>query len=165
VSVGATGFDSRPEEGAPSPVSASRFYFAYGMNVNRDFMGNARFISTGILSGWGLAFHFFADIQPNADEQVQGVVWEISPEIEHALDLREGNHLPYGYGRIEVEIVTPAGRVTALTYSLKHPGSMLSPPDPDYLHIIYEGLDQHGLSKDQVTKAVDDAVLHTYQEV
>jgi len=74
----------------------SRYYFAYGANVNAKNMAircpNATFVGTGVLGGFAFLCNTrgVASIEPSLGENVYGVAWEITQEDEAFLDLFEG---------------------------------------------------------------------------
>lgn len=83
-------------------------YFAYGSNMNRDQMAvrcpGAVPIGAGTLPGYRLVERMYADIDPDPDTEVWGVLWSITPTHLHALDRYEG--YPRFYTRHRVRIRT-----------------------------------------------------------
>ena len=83
-----------------------KFYFAYGMNTNVDEMSKRcpKAISLGkcVLENFELRFRTHADIDLVPGSCMEGVLWEITPECEDALDRLEG--YPYYYNKINVVI-------------------------------------------------------------
>ena len=71
-------------------------YFAYGSNINLDQMEqrcpDAVALETVTLHGYELAFRAggVATIIPHEGSQVNGLLWELTPKCEEALDFYEG---------------------------------------------------------------------------
>lgn len=69
-------------------------YFAYGSNMNTEQMSfrcpNARIVGPHDLEGWRLAERTHADIEPDENGVVHGLLWEITEECEASLDSYEG---------------------------------------------------------------------------
>jgi len=80
-----------------------RLYFAYGANMNPDNMAwrcpaaidPQRFI----LRDWQLKFHTHATVEPVDGSEVWGILWDLTPECERALDAFEG--FPHYYTKRE----------------------------------------------------------------
>ena len=112
----------------------------------------ARVVETVRLEDYRLAFcgmqpgSGVATIFPEEGCQVEGVLWEITPECEQALDGYEG--YPRLYGKQEV-------RVMNAPYKEK-----LASPSRLYLRGILEGCRENGIP----TKIVRDAVSWTKKE-
>lgn len=74
-------------------------YFAYGSNMNLGQMARrcprARVVGPAILPGWRLAERLHADVEEAPGATVDGLVWQLTPECLHALDLYEGYPLYY----------------------------------------------------------------------
>lgn len=69
-------------------------YFAYGANMHPGNMSwrcpNAKAKGAFVLNDWELKLYTHATIEPKKGAQVSGVLWEITPECEQALDIFEG---------------------------------------------------------------------------
>lgn len=74
-------------------------YFAYGANMNIESMAfrcpAARPVQTLCLRDWRLRFYSHATIEPCRGAEVPGVLWQITPECELALDIFEGHPVYY----------------------------------------------------------------------
>lgn len=141
--------------GAAPPTKAagaSRLYFAYGTNLNRDEMArrcpDAVPLCPARLAGYRLAFRGrpgamgVADIEPCPGSEVMGALWELSDRDLAALDRYEG--YPGFYGRMTVEVQTDRGPMTALVYRLQ-PGCVPALPHPRYYDSIARGYRDWGL--------------------
>ena len=69
-------------------------YFAYGANINADDMAwrcpRAQPIGAFELHHWQLELYCHATIEPKQGSSVHGILWELTPECEQALDRFEG---------------------------------------------------------------------------
>ena len=74
-------------------------YFAYGANMSIDAMAfrcpAARPVQTLCMRDWRLRFYSHATIEPCEGAEVPGVLWQITPECELALDIFEGHPVYY----------------------------------------------------------------------
>ena len=74
-------------------------YFAYGANMNIESMAfrcpAARPVQTLCMRDWRLRFYSHATIEPCVGAEVAGVLWQITPECEVALDIFEGHPVYY----------------------------------------------------------------------
>ena len=88
-------------------------YFAYGSNINLGQMEyrcpDASVVGPVVLDGYELLFRRggFATIAPKEGEQVQGLLWSITPMCERSLDRYEG--YPRFYDK---RMVTEIGRAS-----------------------------------------------------
>jgi gamma-glutamylcyclotransferase (GGCT)/AIG2-like uncharacterized protein YtfP len=71
-----------------------KLYFAYGSNMDVEQMRfrcpAAKPVKPYALAGYRLVFRRVADIIPDPDRSVHGVLWSITPDCELALDRYEG---------------------------------------------------------------------------
>jgi len=115
-------------------------YFAYGANMDPVHMAEccprAKRLGLAILPGRGfrIAARGYGDAAPAAGEQLRGVLWELSPDDEAALDRFEG--VPEGLYRKEHAAVRDgSGRaVSAMLYRAADPAP--GQPVPGYLERI-----------------------------
>lgn len=139
----------------------SELYFAYGSNMeSRRFkrrcphsqvLGRARLpghrldftrYSTGFKGG-------VADIVPEADSQVWGVLSHVEESDLASLDEYEG--VPVGYRREWVTVLDDSGQEhPAVTYVANRTGRFT--PSRTYLDIILRGAREHGLPPDYVRR-------------
>jgi gamma-glutamylcyclotransferase len=130
-------------------------YFAYGSNLHlarfRQRVPSANVITSALLPGYELAFckHGRDDsgkctILPAANDQVQGVVYEIALSERPDLDELEG-----GYDRHILVVNTSMGTLQTFTYiaraELIKPGLL---PYHWYKDYVLQGAQQHGLDAD-----------------
>ena len=115
-------------------------YFAYGSNLHRADLrarcADAQAMGPARLLGWRLTFRGVADIEPAEGRFVHGALWSVSAEDVRCLDRYEG--APSLYSRRSVEVETPLGPRTAMTYVMQ-PGSYLGLPSPWYFERIETG--------------------------
>lgn len=137
------------------------YYFGYGSNLNLTSL-RAKGVEPHVsecatLHGWKLRFnvrHWFrheggvGNIQPthNPADQVQGLVHQCEDHHLPMLDAMESYDI--GYDRIEVELETQHGRVSALTY-VGLPGYLDERclPTRRYLNILVHGAIKAGLDQ------------------
>lgn len=151
-------------------------YFSYGMNTNLASMATrcpkAVSLGAAVLPHYEFEFKSFATVTPKMDEAAQGVLWEITPECERALDRLEG--YPLYYGKINVWVEHDGIMVPAMTY-LMYPEEELNYPSDSYVRMLEEGYTAHGISTDQINLALEvldyhfgltntpnDSMLYTY---
>lgn len=147
------------------------FYFAYGSNMNLDQMGfrfpHARVAGTVCLEDYRLAFcgmsagNGVATIFPEKGCQVEGVLWEITPECEQSLDRYEG--YPNLYGKQTVRVKNQAGmQMDVMVYIMNAPyREHLASPSRLYLEGILEGCRDNGIPEKPVRDAVGRAKKET----
>jgi gamma-glutamylcyclotransferase (GGCT)/AIG2-like uncharacterized protein YtfP len=143
-----------------------RYYFAYGMNTNIDEMSSRcpQAINLGrcTLQGFELKFRLHADIDQVEGSEMEGVLWDITEDCEHALDRLEG--YPYYYDKIEV-IVIPDGPVNnnthicAMAYIMTSKGTE-EPPSVGYEQCLIEGYTANGLSVEKLTTKIDELIMN-----
>jgi gamma-glutamylcyclotransferase (GGCT)/AIG2-like uncharacterized protein YtfP len=130
-------------------------YFAYGANMDARHMQtrvpHARVIGPGRLDGFSIAFDLYsieweggaANVEPDPDGHVWGVVWEVPEEEAAGLEAFRGH--PTFYRREEVSVQGPNGPVIAWTYRVAHQeGSYVRPTD-DYLRVVHAAIRVQGL--------------------
>jgi gamma-glutamylcyclotransferase (GGCT)/AIG2-like uncharacterized protein YtfP len=131
----------------------NKFYFAYGMNTNISEMSkrcpNAVSLGRCILPNFELRFRHHADIDLVPGSAMEGVLWEITPECERALDRLEG--YPYYYNKIDV--VLEDGSI-AMAYIMNDKGPETA-PGISYENCLIQGYEAHGLN-------VDELISHMY---
>jgi gamma-glutamylcyclotransferase (GGCT)/AIG2-like uncharacterized protein YtfP len=142
-----------------------RYYFAYGMNTNIDEMSmrcpSAINLGRCTLQGFELKFRLHADIDAKINSEMEGVLWDITEECEHALDRLEG--YPYYYDKIEVIVdpVTPVNKnshVVAMAYTMTRKG-IEEPPGVSYEQCLIEGYTANGLNVDKLTAKIDSIII------
>ena len=126
-------------------------YFAYGMNTNLDEMAarcpGAVCLGPAWITDYALVFRYFADIEPEAGNWCDGVLWEITDDNLAALDRLEG--YPYHYTRFTVVVHTDRGSDTALVYQMTDQ-SYEQPPSGHYYRMVAEGYVQNSVPTDQL---------------
>jgi len=126
-------------------------YFAYGMNTNRSQMAQRcpQAVSLGAASLVDHEFRFarHADIIPNPEFIARGVLWEITPDCELALDALEG--YPTYYLKKIVRVFHDGKSIPAMTYYMAgdYPDEF---PADGYLEMLFEGYQEHGVDTTQI---------------
>ena len=138
-------------------------YFAYGSNINLDQMTHrcpdAKPLGPVTLDNYELLFRGspggsgFATIAPCEGSQVQGLLWEITPRCERALDFYES--YPRFYDKQTVPVRDSQGKeyqvmVYVMTGELsRNPAA----PSPYYYAGIVDGLHQNGMPVEPLEQA------------
>lgn len=146
-----------------SDHASGLWYFAYGSNLHRSIFIERRQMRPletrwGWLDGYRLAFNIpigpgergVANIEPDIDARVCGVLYLLTPEDFDRLDRTEGVHVEV-YRRLPVEIVSDGhGPISALAYhsSLTTTGRK---PSPRYMRLLLDGAREHSLPAEWVS--------------
>ena len=113
----------------------------------------SRKIGLAVLPGyrWIITSRGYANVVASADELVEGVLFEISPSDEAALDRFEGVHTGM-YGKVDLPVRCGEREQVALVYvdSITAEG----PPKPEYIGRINAGLADANLSPAYVARYV-----------
>ena len=142
-----------------------RYYFAYGMNTNLGEMSARCPQSVNIghctLTGFELKFRLHADIDRSEGHVMEGVLWEITPDCERALDRLEG--YPFYYDKIEVVVnpTAPVDRMThivAMAYIMNTKGQE-DAPGAGYKQCLIEGYTANGLNVDELTEKINSITI------
>ena len=139
-----------------------KLYFAYGMNTNKEEMAyrcpGARALGRAMLSGYRFEFKSFATVVPDADSQVQGVLWTITDADEAALDILEG--YPEFYDKQHVKVQQGIDYI-AMTY-IMGPREKGHAPSDGYYSMVSEGYQSFGLSQRQLLEAKNRSIKETW---
>jgi gamma-glutamylcyclotransferase (GGCT)/AIG2-like uncharacterized protein YtfP len=129
-------------------------YFAYGSNMDPRMMRRncpgAELIGHGRLDGYRIEFNVYSDrwrggaanVEPDPDGHLWGVVYEVSEEEINALDTYVGH--PTFYRREDVEVDMAGNRVPCVTYRVAHQSGFVRPTD-EYLARIRQAIRMQGL--------------------
>lgn len=148
-------------------------YFAYGSNMSSGQMEtvdrDAEFIGIARLRDHKLQFDLpsnkwrgcVADIVPDDECEVWGVVYEVSDEGVHALDRKEAVDLGR-YERTLVSLLIDGKSFECLTYRVKTPQRPCR-PSVEYLYVIVSGAREKRLPAEyiralEMTEVVVDQV-------
>jgi gamma-glutamylcyclotransferase (GGCT)/AIG2-like uncharacterized protein YtfP len=126
-------------------------YFAYGANINADDMSwrcpRARPVGVFELHNWQLELYCHATIEPKQGSSVHGILWELTPECEQALDRFEG--FPSYY----TKRTWNQGGQWFFFYEMTDPKS--GKPSQGYIRGIANGYDQWQLPQSKLKEALD----------
>ena len=140
----------------------NKYYFAYGMNTNLTEMNsrcpNAVSLGRCVLPNFELKFRHHADIDLVPGSEMEGVLWEITPECEKALDRLEG--YPHYYNKINVVL---DDNTIAMAYIMNKKGKQ-EPPGLSYEKCLIEGYTSHGLNVDWLIAHIDMLLQGEYNE-
>ena len=134
----------------------TKLMFSYGMNTNRDSMRRhcpgAISMGYAILLNHEFRFAMHADVVPNINSAVHGVLWLIDTDHLESLDQLEG--YPYYYGRDILPVRYQDNIVMAECYRMQ-PNSPVNYPSQSYLDMLSEGYEEHHVPWDQIEAALD----------
>jgi gamma-glutamylcyclotransferase (GGCT)/AIG2-like uncharacterized protein YtfP len=126
-------------------------YFAYGANINADDMAwrcpRARPVGVFELHNWQLELYCHATIEPKQGSSVHGILWELTPECEQALDRFEG------YPSYYTKRTWNQGGQWFFFYEMTDPKS--GTPSDRYIQGIAMGYDQWQLPQSKLKEALD----------
>lgn len=129
--------------------------FAYGLNTNPQEMGRrcpaAKSLGHARLINHSFRFAQHADVEPQSDSFVDGVLWEITEDCLRALDQLEG--YPVYYNRVVSSVVHKTRTYHALVYRMQ-PGQPDSEPTCGYYNLIKQGYLAHGVPTEQLENNV-----------
>jgi len=129
-------------------------YFAYGSNIDPRSMAEACPTATpvgaGRLEGYRLGFNVYSDrweggaanIDPDVEAHVWGVVWEVDADCVTALDTYVGH--PTFFRQEHVVVGTAQGAIECFTYRVAHQHGYVRPTDA-YLNRLRSAMRQQGL--------------------
>lgn len=138
---------------APGKNESMR-YFAYGTNMDPRVMSehapDAKALGSGRLDGYRIEFNVYserwdggaANLEPDPDGHVWGVVWEVSADEAAALDTYVGH--PTFYRREAVEVWLGDVAAECLTYRVAHQTGFVRPTD-QYLNRVRSAIRVQGL--------------------
>lgn len=140
-------------------MSDKSLYFAYGSNINLEQMAvrcpDAKPVGSVTLDNYELLFRGggFATIAPREGSQVQGLLWEITPRSERALDFYEG--YPGFYEKQSVAVRDSQGAEHSVMVYVMTGERSRTPARPSqyYYAGIVDGLQQNGMSVEPLEQA------------
>jgi gamma-glutamylcyclotransferase (GGCT)/AIG2-like uncharacterized protein YtfP len=137
----------------------SELYFAYGSNMEprrfKRYCPHGQVLGRARLPGYRLDFTRYstgfrggvADIVPDAEAEVWGVLSRVEESDLASLDEYEG--VPVGYRRERLTVIDDSGREhAAVTYVANRTGHFA--PSKGYVEIIVKGARERGLPADYV---------------
>ena len=140
-------------------------YFSYGMNTNLNSMAmrcpGAKSLGAAVLPHYAFEFKSFATVVPDMNNEVHGVLWEISDADLESLDRLEG--FPYYYLRQRAWVETEDGWCVAWVYMMNDQ-SFESIPSNGYYELCYQGYRENGVDTTQLTESKDRAMNIKYQD-
>jgi gamma-glutamylcyclotransferase len=154
-------------EPAPGDETSPFLYFAFGSNLDEARLTlhcpSARLVGAARLPDHRLAFSIeskntwhggVADIRPAPGDHVWGALWVIDGADSRELDDQEGVFRdPPAYGRVTVEVETPAGdRVRCRSYQVVSPDPKGFAPSPAFRETIVRGARAVGLPAEYVAR-------------
>lgn len=151
-------------------MNDERLYFAYGSNINLNQMAFRCPAATPIcpvtLEDYELTFRGggVATVVPAEGKQVPGLLWELTPECECALDHYEG--YPRLYDKEQVTVTDKNGmEFDVMVYVMTPQFSReVTVPSEYYYKGIMDGYRQNGMDTAPLKKAYNKAKREMYAE-
>lgn len=114
------------------------------------------------LKDFELKFRLHADIDQVAGSEMEGVLWDITPDCERALDSLEG--YPFYYDKVEVVVIQDQPNQYGHTHSVAMAYVMTSKgpeqaPSIHYEECLMEGYLENGLNVDKLTTKIDSFII------
>ena len=125
--------------------------------IGRAILDKHWLVFDGFSTAWGGAL---ANIVPSRQDEVWGVVYEITEEHLAKLDQFEG--CPRYYQRRQVEVLRPGQKETILAWVYYRPGLAAGVPSRKYLETIINGARECGLPGDYINTVID--IFHTHHD-
>ena len=142
-----------------------KLYFSYGMNTNPNEMAyrcpTSQAIGRAILPGHRLEFKTHATIAVDPNQDMQGVLWQITDTDEQMLDILEG--FPEYYTKKMVTVHRNRVEYIAMTYVMD-PRAQIRAPNSSYYDILSEGYGHFGLDQSQLLNALPIALTLTTKD-
>ena len=108
----------RPAQMARRETMSTRFYIAYGSNMDKGQMckrcPSAVEVCTTYIEDWRLTMPFFANIEPEQGRRTPAIVWKINANDESKLDRYEG--YPEKYDKTDIIVTVNGNRISAMAY-------------------------------------------------
>ncbi|SEM72409.1 gamma-glutamylcyclotransferase family protein [Lihuaxuella thermophila] len=131
------------------------YYFAYGSCMDAESFSNTvgkenyEVLGAAVLPDYRLAFNLYsetrkggvADVVMSPGDQVEGVLYRLSPEALPPLDQREGVELGR-YRRVYVNVHWQGRVLSAMTYTVVEKLPDEIPPSMEYARLVYNGARQ-----------------------
>ena len=131
-----------------------RLYLAYGMNTNGLQMSrrcpNAISLGKIVIPNYRLVFRHHADVEKDAKSKLQCVLWYISEDCEHKLDMLEG--YPDYYVKDVIPVTYRGKSHRAMIYTMTYPDGF-DKPSIEYVNLLEHGYREHGLDLNQIYDA------------
>jgi len=112
----------------------------------------AKWAGTATMPGYALKFRVHADVEPNENTSVLGVLWIVDDEAIQILDGYEG--YPHYYTRFDAQVWQDGEPITALVYKMVDQ-TFQDMPNKQYLTLVTEGYQQSNVPTDQLSAAIE----------
>jgi len=135
----------------------SKLHFAYGSNLWLEQMykrcPDYKFVGKGKLKGyrWIISQRGYANIIKSENDEVQGVIFKISPKDEESLDFWEGVKNGF-YNKEYLSVLLNGENQNCLVYI--DPITQEGAPKPEYIKRINQGLSDAQLPEDYINKYI-----------
>lgn len=133
-------------------------YFSFGHNTNlkelQKRIPDAQLLGAAELHGYRFVMKNFADIVPDKDSLVHGVLWGLPADELDQLDWDEAYGKHYKHKIVTVEYHDK--KVKALTYVMLTNYKSDNPPSVNYINWISQGYRDNRIPLTQLIKALDN---------
>ena len=146
---------STENESEQNTESERLFYFGYGSNMNLGQMkqrcGEEHFDDLGraILDNYQFYFygHGYANIRPQLEERVEGVLYKIDLDCLQSLDRVEG--YPHVYQRQIIKVNYQEKSALTQVYIVQN-DQTTAQPSLNYYQVVLTGAQEHKLSEEHI---------------
>lgn len=141
----------------------TKYYIAYGSNMDERQMAfrcpHARLVGKSVVDGYELLFKgsltgSYATIEPNKNEFVPVLIWEITNSDEKSLDSYEG--YPTFYYKKNIKVEVEGKEVTAMVYIMDEKRRLGIPSDR-YFNVLKRAYQKFGFDYKILKKAYDNS--------
>lgn len=140
-----------------------QLYFSYGMNTNLMSMAQrcpaAVPLGHAVIENYRLRFAVHADIVPQTNACVDGVLWSVTDTCIESLDQTEG--YPSYYDK-EIVTANHNGKNVDVMVYVMVPGREDSDPGARYYQMCMEGYLENGIPTSQLSEALDNEFIPRY---
>lgn len=128
------------------------YYFAYGMNTDpRNMDKDSVPLGAAVLPNHRFRFATHADVVPDQDENVVGVLWSIDHDELAFLDQREG--MPNYYTRVLQPVIHNGMLYDAWVYKMND-NYRDRMPSQGYINMLLYGYEKYGVPTGQIFSAL-----------
>lgn len=135
-----------------------KYYLAYGMNTNLSSMSSrcpsAELLGKVTVPGHRLCFKNHCDVVVDKNSSLECVLWSITQECEHSLDILEG--YPDYYTKKNLTVDFQGKLIQAMIYHMRD-RAQESLPSQNYLDLVVQGYAENNLDSEQIKQAILNA--------
>lgn len=141
----------------------TKYYIAYGSNMDERQMAfrcpHARLVGKSVVDGYELLFKgsltgSYATIEPNKNEFVPVLIWEITNADEKSLDIYEG--YPTFYYKKNIKVTVEDKELAAMVYIMDEKRKLGIPSDR-YFNVLKRAYQKFGFDYKILKKAYENS--------